>query len=66
MEKNDSSKLAEKNYQPGDYTNKNELASGLATTHEQATDAYTEGTLNAKIDNVNGQDVEIPKKGNEG
>ncbi len=64
--KEQSNKIAEKNYQSADYNSKNELDSGLATTHEQVSDTYTEGTLEAKIDNVNGQDIEIPRKGFEG
>lgn len=64
--KEQSNKIAEKNYQSTDYNSKNELDSGLATTHEQVSDTYTEGTLEAKIDNVNGQDIEIPRKGFEG
>lgn len=39
-----------KNFQPQDYTSKNELNKGLATTHEQVSDTYTEGTLEAEID----------------
>ncbi|EKN68386.1 Protein of unknown function (DUF4025) [Schinkia azotoformans MEV2011] len=60
-----NNEIAEKNYQPQDYTSKNELNSGLATTHEQVSDTYAEGTLEAKIDNVKGQDIEIPRKGYE-
>lgn len=55
-----------KNFQPQDYTSKHELNKGLATTHEQVSDAYTEGTLEAEIDNVNGQNIKIPRKGYEG
>ncbi|HHW37067.1 MAG TPA: DUF4025 domain-containing protein [Bacillales bacterium] len=55
--------MTKKNDQPQDYSSKNEFNSGLATTHEQVSDAYTEGTLEAKIDHVNGQDIEIPRKG---
>jgi hypothetical protein len=58
-----SNKLAEKNYEPSDYLKTSELSSGLAATHEQATDAYTEGTVDATIDNINGEDVKIPREG---
>lgn len=63
--KEQSNKIAEKNFQAADYTSKNEFDTSLATTHEQVSDAYTEGTLEAKIDDVNGQDIEIPRKGYE-
>lgn len=63
--KEQSNKIAEKNYQSTDYTSKNAFDIDLATTHEQVSDTLTEGTLEAKIDNVNGQDIEIPKKGYE-
>ncbi len=59
-------RLTIKNFQPEDYTSKNELNSGLATTHEQVSDTYTEGTLEAEIDNVKGQNIKIPRKGYEG
>lgn len=59
-------KMTEKNYQPQDYTSKNEHDAGLATTHEQVSDTYIEGTVEATIDNVNGQDIKIPRKGYEG
>lgn len=66
MTKNQSSKIAENNYQVKHYSSNNPLEKGLAITHEQVSDTYTEGTLEAKIENVNGQDIEIPQKGYEG
>ena len=41
------------------------MSSGLATTHEQISDAYMEGEIGAVIDDVNGKDLEIPQKGYE-
>jgi hypothetical protein len=58
-----SNKLADKTIEPSDYNNPSQLSSGLATTHEQAIDAYTEGTADATIDNLNGEDVKIPREG---
>ena len=66
LAKTQSSIIAEKTFQPEDYTSKSELESGLTVTHEQVSDTLTEGTIEAKIDNVNGQNIEIPRKGYEG
>ena len=44
------------------FEKKDQLSSGLATTHEQATDTYTEGEIGAVIDDVDGEDIEIGKK----
>ena len=52
-------------YHPSYYKETDTLSAGLATTHEQASDAYTEGEIGAVIDNVNGEDVQIPQKGYE-
>ncbi|WP_328701002.1 YozQ family protein [Aquibacillus kalidii] len=50
-------KVAEKMYDPSDYQSNSERDKGFAITHEQATDNYTEGTIDGKIDDVdsNGQ-----------
>ncbi|WP_096272233.1 YozQ family protein [Paucisalibacillus globulus] len=50
-----SNEVAEKNYDVSGYTSSNQVEKGLATTHEQATDAYTEGTVDAKIDQLDEQ-----------
>lgn len=63
MKKNLITRISEKNYDSSDYKSSSEFESGLAITHEQATDSLTEGTIEAKIDHVNGKDVEIPRKG---
>lgn len=55
--------LAGKVYDVKDYQAKDTLSSGLATTHEQASDAYMEGEVNAVIDDVNGEDIEIKREG---
>lgn len=66
----DANKVAEKMYDPSDYNATNELDQGTAITHEQATDAYTEGSINGKIDDVNengglksDQGEDIPREG---
>jgi hypothetical protein len=56
-----STELAGRYYNPSDYEKKDQLSSGLATTHEQATDTYTEGEIGAVIDDVDGEDIEIGK-----
>jgi len=66
LAKTNNTKIEEKNFQPEDYTNKSGLESGLAVTHEQVNDTLTEGTIEAKIDHLNGQNLEIPRKGYEG
>lgn len=40
--------VAEKNYEPTDYTSKSELSQALAKTHEQVSDTWTEGTIEYK------------------
>ena len=56
-------KLAGRTYDVQDYKRKDTLSSGLATTHEQVSDAYMEGEINAVIDNVDGKDIEIRREG---
>jgi hypothetical protein len=58
MDKNkitNSNEVAEKNYDAAGYKSNNLVEKGLATTHEQATDAYTEGTIDAKLDQLDEQ-----------
>jgi len=50
-------------YHPSYYQEKDTLSSGLATTHEQVSDTYAEGEIGAVIDDVNGKDIPIPRKG---
>ncbi|WP_134701787.1 YozQ family protein [Ammoniphilus sp. YIM 78166] len=59
--------LAEKMYEPKDYTSDSALDQGLATTHEQVSDAYMEGTVDAEIENVQGtgQAQRIPREPNQ-
>ncbi|MDQ0214884.1 hypothetical protein J2S13_001281 [Oikeobacillus pervagus] len=56
--------LAGRHYDPEDYTNDNELASGLAATHEQVSDTLMEGTIDNKMKNLNDEESEkILRKG---
>lgn len=63
---NDNSKdLAGKIYDVKDYQATDTLSAGIATTHEQASDAYMEGEIHPVIDDVNGKDVEVIREGYE-
>jgi hypothetical protein len=59
----ESTKLAGRTYDVTDYRSNDPLASGLATTHEQVSDTYMEGEIKPIIDDVNGQDLPIKRKG---
>ncbi|RXT06394.1 YozQ family protein [Ammoniphilus sp. CFH 90114] len=58
-------KLAEKMYEPKDYQSNSTLNKGLAITHEQVSDAYMEGSIDAVIENAQGtgEDAQIPREG---
>ncbi|WP_158737865.1 YozQ family protein [Alteribacillus sp. YIM 98480] len=43
---------ADKTYHPSDYTSTDQSSKGLASTHEQVSDTYTEGTIDGSIDEV--------------
>lgn len=55
----DSTKIANHYYTPDDYKKNDELSSALAITHEQVSDAYTEGEINGVIDDVEGEDIPL-------
>lgn len=58
----ESSQIAGRQYEVEDYNRQDELASGLAITHEQASDDYMEGTIDAMMqDNVD-DSKSIPRK----
>jgi hypothetical protein len=57
----DSKKLAGRYYEAKDYEREDTLSSGLAETHEQVSDTYTEGQVNAVIEDVNGKDIPLPQ-----
>lgn len=58
-----SSQLAGRTYNPSDYEREDILSNGLATTHEQSSDTFTEGTIDGKIERENGQSEDLPRKG---
>ena len=56
-------KVAGKVYNPSDYKSNSVVSNGIAITHEQASDTWTEGTIEATIDDLNGENVKIPRTG---
>ncbi|MDF2035649.1 YozQ family protein [Bacillus sp. CMF12] len=62
-DKNDGTNIAGRSYETEDYNRNDQLSSGLATTHEQVSDAYMEGQADAVIEDVVGVDISIPRKG---
>ncbi|WP_264739251.1 YozQ family protein [Cytobacillus firmus] len=62
-DKNDGTNIAGRYYETEDYNRNDQLSSGLATTHEQVSDAYMEGQADALIEDVVGVDISIPRKG---
>ncbi|PLS01964.1 YozQ family protein [Neobacillus cucumis] len=61
---NPKKELAGSFYHPSYYKESDDLSSGIATSHEQVSDTYTEGEIGAVIDDVNGKDIPIGKTGN--
>ncbi|WP_053218710.1 YozQ family protein [Virgibacillus senegalensis] len=51
-QKKQAEKVAEKMYDPSDYQKNDSLSKGMAVTHEQVSDNYTEGTIEGAIDEV--------------
>jgi hypothetical protein len=49
----ESQKIAGRVYDASDYQKSDQLSSGLAETHEQFSDAYMAGEIDAVIDNRN-------------
>ncbi|MCP8969226.1 YozQ family protein [Ectobacillus ponti] len=60
-----SEKLADRMYDTSDYKKKDNMSQGFATTHEQVSDAYTEGTVDGVMENVAGKDIPLQRKGYE-
>ncbi|KON68972.1 YozQ family protein [Peribacillus butanolivorans] len=57
--KKDSLDIAGRIYDVSDYKRKDTLSSGLAKTHEQVSDTYTEGEMQSVVDDVDGKNIEI-------
>lgn len=56
-------KVAGKMYDVSDYESNEQLEKGTAITHEQATDDYTEGTIDGKVDKLDNNDELISHDG---
>ena len=57
-----SVKVAGRVFKVSDYQDEGTLAEGLATVHEQVSDAYAEGEILAVIDDMNGEDIQLNKR----
>ncbi|UJL46407.1 YozQ family protein [Virgibacillus sp. NKC19-16] len=55
--KENAREVANKTYQRSDYEQNDQLSKGMAITHEQVSDGYTEGTIDGKIDETNENDT---------
>lgn len=58
-----STDLAGRTFETSDYQKNDVIATGLSTTHEQASDSYMEGSIGADIDDdLNAKDLRIAQK----
>ncbi|MBM7716627.1 YozQ family protein [Siminovitchia sp. FSL H7-0308] len=55
----DSLKLSGRQYKKEDEHGKDILSKGLAITHEQVSDVYTEGVIEGVIENENGENIAL-------
>jgi hypothetical protein len=66
MEKNEQLQIAGRQYEPSDEEASSFFATAFAATldqtHEQVNDVYTEGTVEAVIDNVEGKDIPLSRE----
>ena len=61
--KSKNTDLAGRIYDTADYKRDDELSNGLAVTHEQASDSYTEGEIGGKIERESGVKEDLNKRG---
>ncbi|WP_243014197.1 MULTISPECIES: YozQ family protein [Brevibacillus] len=63
---NAANEIADKTYEPSDYSSRAFSEQGLAMTHEQVSDDYMEGTNDGKMDeNAGEKNLDIPRTGYE-
>jgi Protein of unknown function (DUF4025) len=55
----ESKQIAGRQYEVEDYNRQDELSEGLAETHEQASDDYMEGTIDAELNDQDSANREI-------
>ncbi|MFD1707791.1 YozQ family protein [Siminovitchia sediminis] len=58
----ESLKIGGRQFKFEDYHGQDTVSKGLATTHEQVSDTYTEGEINQVIENVDGKDIKNTSK----
>lgn len=60
-DQNESTEIAGRTFDTSDYQKNDALSSGLATTHEQVSDAYMEGEVGGVMDDVNGKNTPLQR-----
>jgi hypothetical protein len=63
MRESKNTDLAGRVFATADYNRNDELSNGLAVTHEQASDSYTEGEAGGKIERPSGAKDELNNRG---
>ncbi|WP_431804325.1 YozQ family protein [Halobacillus andaensis] len=63
MKREERKTIGDRKYEAADYERNDETSKGLADTHEQVSDTLTEGTYDAKIDEVDEDGHLITHKG---
>ncbi|AKM18768.1 MULTISPECIES: YozQ family protein [Geobacillus] len=58
-ENKQSLEVAGRQYDPSDYKSAAALGAGLAETHEQVSDVYAEGTIEAAVEQENAPDIPL-------
>lgn len=59
-EKEAGKQVAGKQFDFKDYQNEDEISTGLAITHEQVSDDYTEGTIDGHFENI--EDIDLKSR----
>ncbi|WP_225435312.1 YozQ family protein [Bacillus aerolatus] len=62
MSKKEEKTPAGKTFQFDHYEQSGEIEKGLAVTHEQVSDSYTEGTIDGEIDELAAAVKDFPKQ----
>lgn len=60
-DQNESTEIAGRTFDTSDYQKNDALSSGLATTHEQVSDAYMEGEVGSVMDDLNGKSIPLQR-----
>ncbi|ASS99694.1 MULTISPECIES: YozQ family protein [Geobacillus] len=58
-EKKQPLEITGRQYDPSDYESDSFLGAALSETHEQVSDVYAEGTIEAAVDHENGSDIPL-------